>query len=103
MTTGDVMAVLLPIWSTKRETARRLRHRNGAVMKWAVAQGYRVDNPAGDAISGALPKTGVRMEHRKALPHAEVGAALCTVRESGAYQGLVLSFEFLVLTAARSG
>ena len=103
VTTADVMAVLLPIWSTKRETARRLRHRIGAVMKWAVAQGYRIDNPAGDAISAALPKNGVRIEHRKALPHAEVGAALCKVRESGAYPGLVLAFEFLVLTAARSG
>ena len=41
VTTSDVMAVLLPIWSTKRETARRLRNRIGAVMKWAVAQGYR--------------------------------------------------------------
>ena len=103
VTTADVMAVLLPIWSTKRETARRLRHRIGAVMKWAVAQGYRVDNPAGDAISAALPKTGARIEHRKALPHAEVGAALERIRASGAYQGLVLAFEFLVLTAARSG
>ena len=103
VTTADVMAVLLPIWSTKRETARRLRHRIGAVMKWAVAQGYRADNPAGDAISAALPKNSVRIEHRKALPHAEVGAALCKVRESGAYQGLVLAFEFLVLTAGRSG
>ncbi len=103
VTTADVMAVLLPIWSTKRETARRLRNRIGAVMKWAVAQGYRIDNPAGDAISAALPKTGVRIEHRKALPYAEVGAALRRVRDSGAYQGLVLAFEFLVLTAARSG
>ena len=33
VTTSDVMAVLLPIWSTKRETARRLRQRIGAVMK----------------------------------------------------------------------
>ena len=103
VTTADVMAVLLPIWSTKRETARRLRHHIGAVMKWAVAQGYRVDNPAGDAISGALPRTGVRIEHRKALPYAEVGAALELVRGSGTYQGLVLAFEFLVLTATRSG
>ena len=103
VTTADVMAVLLPIWSTKRETARRLRNRIGAVMKWAVAQGYRIDNPAGDAISAALPKTGVRVEHRKALPYAEVGAALCRVCDSGAYRGLVLAFEFLVLTAARSG
>ena len=103
VTTGDVMAVLLPIWSSKRETARRLRHRIGAIMKWSVAQGYRTDNPAGDALSAALPKNGVRIEHRKALPHAEVGAAVERVRASGAYQGLVLAFEFLVLTAGRSG
>ena len=88
--TADVMAVLLPIWSTKRETARRLRQRIGAVMKWAVAQGYRSDNPAGDAISTALP-------------YAEVGGALERVRASGAYPGLLRAFEFLVLTACRSG
>ena len=103
VTTADVMAVLLPIWPTKRETARRLRQRIGAVMKWAVAQGYRADNPAGDAISAALPRTGGRIVHRPALPHAEVAAALGRVRASGAYRGLVLAFEFLVLTAARSG
>ena len=54
-------------------------------MKWAVAQSYRADNPAGDAISGALPKTGQRIEHRKALPHAEVGGALERLCTSGAY------------------
>ena len=103
VTTADVMAVLLPIWSSKRETARRLRQRIGAVMKWAVAQGYRTDNPAGDAISAALPKNGVRIEHQRALPHAEVGAALERVKASGAYAGNLLAFEFLVLTACRSG
>ena len=35
ITTSDVMAVLLPIWSTKAETARRVRQRIGAIMKWA--------------------------------------------------------------------
>ena len=103
VTTADVMAVLLPIWSTKRVTARRVRQRIGAVMKWAVAQGYRDDNPAGDAISAALPKTAVRQQHMRALPHAEVGAALARVKGSGAYPGTMLAFEFLVLTAARSG
>ena len=103
VTTADVMAVLLPIWSTKRVTAGRVRQRIGAVMKWAVAQGYRDDNPAGDAISAALPKAGVRKQHMRALPHAEVAAALARVRSSGAYPGAMLAFEFLVLTAARSG
>ena len=62
VTTADVMAVLLPIWSTKRVTAGRVRQRIGAVMKWAVAQGYRDDNPAGDAIAAALPKTAVHQQ-----------------------------------------
>ena len=100
---ADVMAVLRPIWSTKRVTAGRLRQRIGAVMKWAVAQGYRDDNPAGEVISAALPNNRVAAKHQRALPHAEVGAALARVRASTGYAGTVLSFEFLVLTAARSG
>ena len=103
MTTADVMEVLLPIWSTKRETARRVRQRIGAVMKWAVAQGYREDNPAGDAISAALPKNSVRRQHQKALPHAQVGEALARVRASRAHRATAFAFEFLVLTACRSG
>ena len=70
--TADFMAVLLPIWNEQRETARRVRQRIGAIMKWAVAQGYRQDNPAGDAIGAALPKNGASRKHHRALPHAEV-------------------------------
>ena len=103
ITTADVMAVLLPIWNGKRVTARRVRQRIGAVMRWAVAQGYREDNPAGDAIGAALPKNGVPPQHLTALPYAEVSGAMEQVRGSGAYPGTVLAFEFLVLTACRSG
>jgi len=101
--TADVMAVLLPIWNAKRATARQVRHRISAVMRWAVAQGYREDNPAGDAIGAALPRNGVRVQHRRALPYAEVAGAIAAVRGSGAYPMTVLAFEFLVLTACRSG
>lgn len=103
ITTADVLAVLVPIWSTKRETARRVRQRIGAVMKWAVANGYRADNPAGDAIAAALPQGGVRRKHFRALPHAEVAAAVEEVRKSSTGISTRLALEFLVLTAARSG
>ncbi len=103
ITTGDVMRILLPMWNEKRVTARRVRQRIGAVMRWAVAQGYREDNPAGEAIGAALPKNGVPAQHLAALPYAEVAGALARVRGSGAYPGTVLAFEFLVLTACRSG
>ncbi len=100
--TADVIAVLLPIWAEKRETARRVRQRISAVMRWAVAQGYREDNPAGDAIGAALPKTGVRTRHQPALPYPEVRGAMERVRASRAYPSTVLAFEFLVLMACRS-
>ena len=101
--TADVMAVLLPIWSTKRRTAKSVRQRISTVMKWAIAQGFRQDNPAGEVLSAALPKNKVPQRHYRALAHAEVGAALDRVRSSGAYKGTVLAFEFLVLTACRGG
>ena len=103
ITTADVMACLVPIWHTRPETARRVRQRIGAVMRWAIAQGYRTDNPAGDAIAAALPSNMGRRRHHRALPHADVAASVARVRASGAYPTTVLAFEFLVLTACRSG
>ena len=103
ITTSDVLAVLVPIWHAKAETARRVRQRIGAVMRWAVAEGHRQDNPAGDAIAAALPKHSDRRQHHLALPHDKVGAAVCAVRASHAHAATKLAFEFLVLTAARSG
>ena len=45
VTGADILGVLAPIWHEKPETARRVRHRIGAVMQWAVAMEYRPDNP----------------------------------------------------------
>ena len=43
------------------------------------------------------------MQHMRALPHRDVAAAVETVRPSCAAPVVRLAFEFLVLTAARSG
>ncbi len=101
--TADIMAVLLPIWNDKRETARRVRQRISAIMRWAIAEGYRNDNPAGEAIGAALPKNSVMRIHQRALPYGEVGTALSKIQKSGAYIRTILAFEFLTLTACRSG
>ena len=99
----EVMAVLLPIWQKRPETARRVRQRMGAVFKWAVAQGFRTDNPAGEVLGAALPKQHQRPQHFAALPHNQIAAALARVRASDAYPATKLGLEFAVLTAARSG
>ena len=76
---------------------------DGTVMKWAIAQGYRLDNPAGEAIGAALPKLGGIQRHHRALPYGEVASAIRTVRQSETVVAVKLAFEFLVLTACRSG
>ena len=102
VSTADVLAVLSPIWLTKPETARRVRQRIGTVMKWAVAQGWRQDNPA-DAIAQALSRQGDRQTHRASLPYGEVPAFLDALRASDASRAAKLALEFVILTAARSG
>ena len=103
VTSGDVLAVLAPIWSDKPETARRVRGRISAVMKWASAEGYRQDNPAGDAVVAALPRHTSRRSYHAALHHSQVGAAIAAVQDSGATAAVKLALEFLTLTACRSG
>lgn len=102
VTAADVLAVLTPIWTGKAVTARRVKQRIGLVMKWAVAQGWRQDNPA-EAVTLALPKHDTRQEPRKALPYVEVGACIEAVRAANVAIATKLAFEFLVLTATRSG
>ena len=102
ITTVDVMAVLTPIWNTKRETAKRVRQRIGAICKWAVAQGHRLDNPAGSVITAALPKDGGRRKSHVALPYPEVADAIAVIRGSNALEASKLAIEFLILTAMRS-
>ena len=102
VTTADVLAVLTPIWLTKGETARRVRQRIGTVMKWAVAQGWRHDNPA-DAIAQALPKQDRTPKHRKSLSCGDVASCIETVHRSKAASSTKLCFELLVLCVTRSG
>ena len=100
---GDVLRVLNPIWTTRPETARRVRQRMRTVFRWAIAHGFMETNLAGEAIDGALPPMPKVKAHLRSLPYQEVGAALETVEASQASMSAKLCFRFLVLTAARSG
>ena len=100
---SDVLQVLTPIWTTKPETARRVRQRTRTVFRWAMAHGFTETNPAGEVIDGALPPMPKVKAHFRSLPYQEVGTALKTVDASQASLSAKLCFRFLVLTAARSG
>ena len=102
VTSADVLQILGPIWHEKPGTARRVRQRISAVMQWAVAMEFRVDDPC-DRVGVTLGRQRDDVQHMRALPHREVAAAIQTVRAPGATPAAKLAFEFLVLTAARSG
>ena len=103
ITTMDVLGVLLPISKEKHQSARRIRERLCAVMRWAVVRGYRADNPAGDVIKSLLPRTNCIQRHHKSLPHQQVEVAIEAVRKSKTAASIKLLFEFQVLTASRPG
>ena len=100
---ADVLRVLEPIWTTKPETARRVRQRIRAVLAWAQAHGYIEHNPADSRIDPALPPMPKVKAHHRALPYRDVPAALATIGASGASAAARLCLRFVILTAVRSG
>lgn len=103
VTRADVIGLLSPIWTKKPETARRVRQRVRAVMARAIALEYIENNPAGEGIDAALAKLPRIKAHHPALPYAQLPAAIRAVRESTATPSVKLGFQFLALTACRSG
>ena len=102
VTSADVLEILEPIWHTKPVLAKTLRQRIRAVLEWAVALELRTDNPC-DRLGPVLGPQQARTQHMRALPHRDVAAAIAAVHGSRAMPALKLAFEFLVLTAGRSG
>jgi len=95
-----VLDVLRPIWNAKEETARRVRQRMDAVMRWAVAHGYATTNPV-DAASELLGKQRDKVEHHTAMPLDQIPDFYARLGRSTGMAARCL--QFLVLTAIRSG
>jgi integrase len=95
-----------PFWTTKPETAGRVRGRIESVLDWATARGYRQgENPARwrGHLENLLPKKSKmrQIEHHAALPYAEIGAYMIDLRRQEGVAARAL--EFAILTAARTG
>lgn len=104
--TGLVLKVLEPIWTSKPETASRVRGRIESVLDWAAVRGYRSgDNPArwrGHLDKLLPPKAKVaKVRHQPAMPYAELPAFMAELRENASISAKAL--EFTILTAVRTG
>ncbi len=102
--TGDVLKVLKPIWSTKPETASRVRGRIEKVLDAARAQKYRhTENPARwrGNLDHLLPRQSkLARQHHAAMDYKNVPAFMNALREREAIAARAL--EFCVLTATRT-
>jgi len=104
--TALVMKVLQPIWTTKTETATRLRGRIESILGWATVSGYRSgDNPARwrGHLDNLLPKRSkvAKVAHHPALPYSEMAGFIKQLRAQAGVAALAL--EFTILTATRTG
>lgn len=107
VTKADVLAAIEPIWSTKNETATRVRNRIELVLSYAVQRDLRPDgvNPARwrGNLDATLPKPSkvAKVEHHPAL---QVSAMHQFVQRLRKAEGMgARALEFAILTAARSG
>ena len=104
VTTADLVRVLLPIWHTKRETARKVKTRMGVVMRWAIAEAHRSDDPAGPPLSAALPRyNGTPARHFASLPHGELASVFAKLDSSSElWRPAVACLWFVAATVTRS-
>jgi integrase len=100
-----VLKVLKPIWSTKTETARRVRGRIEAVLDWAKVHELRSgENPARwrGGLQHALPARpqASLIKHHPALPYGEIAEFMAALRAEGGTAARCL--EFLIMTGTRT-
>jgi integrase len=103
--TGLVLKALETIWTTKPETAGRVRGRVEAVLDWAKARGYRDgENPAlwRGHLDKLLPNRRKvrRVRNHPAMPYEDLPAFMSELRLRDGMGARAL--EFTILTAART-
>jgi integrase len=103
--TALVLKVLSPIWTTKPETAGRLRGRIETVLDWATVSGFRSgENPARwrGHLDKVLPtRSKVRkVKHHAAMPYQDVPAFISELRQQAGASARAL--EFCILNVTRT-
>lgn len=105
ISTDQVLRVLEPIWTTKTETANRVRQRIEQILDWCAAKKLRPpENPArwkGHLDKILPPPARVRqVRHFPALPYSDMPAFMVALRKRLGVDARAL--EFTILTAART-
>ena len=102
----DLLRILGPIWSTKTETATRIRERVERILAAAIVRGVRHGpNPAAwrGHLEFLLPKPSKirQVRHHSSVPYQELPALYAVLTRSTAVSACAL--RFLIVTAGRTG
>ncbi len=105
ITTGDILKILSPIWTSKTETAKRVQGRIENILDYAAAHEYRDPlNPARwrGHLDKLLPRPSwvKKGSHHPAMPYAEVPAFMAELSGNASVSAMAL--RFLILTATRT-
>ena len=99
--TSDVQAVLAPIWLSKPEMARKIRHRVGTVLNFAQSKGWRSSEAPKASVRVGLPTQAIGGNF-KAMPFADV-PTFYAAQLAGASTIGRNALALQILTAARPG
>lgn len=107
ITVDHVLKVLTPLWSSKTETATRLRQRIEAVLDRAAVLGFRDRDRVNPAIwkgnlEHLLPKARkvMQRQHFAAVPYGDLPGVMSQLRKRSTMSALCL--RMVVLSACRS-
>lgn len=99
-----IQSVLLPIWLTLPETARRVRQRITSVLDFSHGQGWRATETPRNAVNTLMKR--IKQPRRSggfaAIPYAKLPAFMGELNAGTPTVGR-MALQFLILTAARSG
>ena len=98
----DILAVLEPIWTSKPDTAKKIRQRLNMVINWARGKRlYTGDDPIKMAEL-SLPKTKQSKNHFKSLNYDEMPSLFEEIDASSATTQAKLALQFTILTCCRT-
>lgn len=100
ITTAHLLQILQPIWTTKQETASRLRGRIEKVLNLAKARGLREgENPAtwSGNLEFNLSKRNKKRKHYPALPYSLLPAFWQELIKDNSASSQALQFKILTL------
>ena len=102
--TRHVRDVLMTTWGTDiHKTSERVQYLVGKVMRWAVGEGYRANNPVdGRLLRDMLPRVRVRTRHMRSVPFENYGVALEAVLTKRGEVATRLLAAFVMMTACRT-